>query len=98
MRAADEPNIIRHRAEKPKPFASVAQGAEKEEPRNLTRAAVVRRNRKAESGNVRNLRIELVEVFENAPLSDQEEYAIIQSSTRETQSKRSETPAVRLGS
>ena len=98
MRAADEPNIIRHRAEKPKPFASVAQGAEKEEPRNLTRAAVVRRNRKAESGNVRNLRIELVEVFENAPLSDQEEYAIIHSSTRETQSKRSETPAVRLGS
>ena len=98
MRAADEPNIIRHRAEKPEPFASVAQGAEKEEPRNLTRAAVVRRNRKAESGNVRNLRIELVEVFENAPLSDQEEYAIIQSSTRETQSKRSETPAVRLGS
>lgn len=98
MRAADEPNIIRHRAEKPKPFASVAQGAEKEEPRNLTRAAVVRRNRKAESDNVRNLRIELVEVFENAPLSDQEEYAIIQSSTRETQSKRSETPAVRLGS
>lgn len=98
MRAADEPNIIRHRAEKPEPFASVAQGAEKEEPRNLTRAAVVRRNRKAESDNVRNLRIELVEVFENAPLSDQEEYAIIQSSTRETQSKRSETPAVRLGS
>lgn len=98
MRAADEPNIIRHRAEKPKPFASVAQGAEKEEPRNLTRAAVVRQSRKAESDNVRNLRIELVEVFENAPLSDQEEYAIIQSSTRETQSKRSETPAVRLGS
>ena len=98
MRAADEPNIIRHRAEKPEPFASVAPWAEKEEPRNLTRAAVVRRNRKAESGNVRNLRIELVEVFENAPLSDQEEYAIIQSSTRETQSKRSETPAVRLGS
>ena len=98
MRAADEPNIIRHRAEKPEPFASVAPWAEKEEPRNLTRAAVVRRNRKAESDNVRNLRIELVEVFENAPLSDQEEYAIIQSSTRETQSKRSETPAVRLGS
>ena len=98
MRAADEPNIIRHRAEKPEPFASVAQWAEKEEPQNLTRAAVVRRNRKAESDNVRNLRIELVEVFENAPLSDQEEYAIIQSSTRETQSKRSETPAVRLGS
>ena len=98
MTAADEPNIIRHRAEKPEPFASVAQWAEKEEPRNLTRAAVVRRNRKAESDNVRNLRIELVEVFENAPLSDQEEYAIIQSSTRETQSKRSETPAVRLGS
>ena len=59
MRAADEPNIIRHRAEKPKPFASVAQGAEKEEPRNLTRAAVVRQSRKAESDNVRNLRIEL---------------------------------------
>ena len=98
MRAADEPNIIRHRAEKPKPFASVAPWAEKEEPRNLTRAAVVRRNRKAESDNVRNLRIELVEVFENAPLSDQEEYVIIHSSTRETQSKRSETPAVRLGS
>ena len=98
MRAADEPNIIRHRAEKPEPFASVAQWAEKEEPRNLSRAAGVRRNRKAESDNVRNLRIELVEVFENAPLSDQEEYAIIQSSTRETQSKRSETPAVRLGS
>ena len=98
MRAADEPNIIRHRAEKPEPFASVAPWAEKEEPRNLSRAAVVRRNRKAESDNVRNLRIELVEVFENAPLSDQEEYAIIQSSTRETQSKRSETPAVRLGS
>ena len=98
MRAADEPNIIRHRAEKPEPFASVAQGAEKEEPRNLSRAAVVRRNRKAESDNVRNLRIELVEVFENAPLSDQEEYAIIQSSTRETQSKRSETPTARLGS
>ena len=83
---------------KPKPLTSVAQWAEKEEPRNLSRAAVVRRNRKAESDNVRNLRIELVEVFENAPLSDQEEYAIIQSSTRETQSKRSETPAVRLGS
>ena len=98
MRAADEPNIIRHRAEKPEPFASVAQWAEKEEPRNLIRAAVVRQSRKAESDNVRNLRIELVEVFENAPLSDQEEYAIIQSSTRETQSKRSETPAVRLGS
>ena len=98
MRAADEPNIIRHRAEKPEPFASVAPWAEKEEPRNLTRAAVVRQSRKAESDNVRNLRIELVEVFENAPLSDQEEYAIIQSSTRETQSKRSETPAVRLGS
>ena len=83
---------------KPESLTSVARWAEKEEPRNLTRAAVVRRNRKAESGNVRNLRIELVEVFENAPLSDQEEYAIIQSSTRETQSKRSETPAVRLGS
>ena len=83
---------------KPESLTSVAQWAEKEEPRNLIRAAVVRRNRKAESGNVRNLRIELVEVFENAPLSDQEEYAIIQSSTRETQSKRSETPAVRLGS
>ena len=79
-------------------LTSVARWAEKEEPRNLSRAAVVRRNRKAESDNVRNLRIELVEVFENAPLSDQEEYAIIQSSTRETQSKRSETPAVRLGS
>lgn len=83
---------------KPESLTSVARWAEKEEPRNLSRAAVVRRNRKAESGNVRNLRIELVEVFENAPLSDQEEYAIIQSSTRETQSKRSETPAVRLGS
>ena len=83
---------------KPESLPSVARWAEKEEPRNLSRAAVVRRNRKAESGNVRNLRIELVEVFENAPLSDQEEYAIIQSSTRETQSKRSETPAVRLGS
>ena len=83
---------------KPESLTSVARWAEKEEPRNLTRAAVVRRSRKAESGNVRNLRIELVEVFENAPLSDQEEYAIIQSSTRETQSKRSETPAVRLGS
>lgn len=83
---------------KPESLTSVARWAEKEEPRNLTRAAVVRRNRKAESDNVRNLRIELVEVFENAPLSDQEEYAIIQSSTRETQSKRSETPAVRLGS
>ena len=83
---------------KPESLTSVARWAEQEEPRNLTRAAVVRRNRKAESGNVRNLRIELVEVFENAPLSDQEEYAIIQSSTRETQSKRSETPAVRLGS
>ena len=59
MTAADEPNIIRHRAEKPEPFASVAPWAEKEEPRNLTRAAVVRRNRKAESDNVRNLRIEL---------------------------------------
>ena len=81
---------------KPESLTSVARWAEKEEPRNLTRAAVVRR--KAESDNVRNLRIELVEVFENAPLSDQEEYAIIQSSTRETQSKRSETPAVRLGS
>ena len=83
---------------KPESLTSVARWAEKEEPRNLTRAAVVRRNRKAESDNVRNLRIGLVEVFENAPLSDQEEYAIIQSSTRETQSKRSETPAVRLGS
>ena len=83
---------------KPESLTSVARWAEKEEPRNLTRAAVVRRIRKAESDNVRNLRIELVEVFENAPLSDQEEYAIIQSSTRETQSKRSETPAVRLGS
>ena len=83
---------------KPESLTSVARWAEKEEPRNLTRAAVVRRNRKAESDNVRNLRIELVEVFENAPLPDQEEYAIIQSSTRETQSKRSETPAVRLGS
>ena len=83
---------------KPESLTSVARWAEKEEPRNLSRAAVVRRNRKAESDNVRNLRIELVEVFENAPLSDQEEYAIIQSSTRETQSKRSETPAVRLGS
>ena len=83
---------------KPESLTSVARWAEKEEPRNLTRAAVVRRNRKAESDNVRNLRIELVEVFENAPLSGQEEYAIIQSSTRETQSKRSETPAVRLGS
>ena len=83
---------------KPESLTSVARWAEKEGPRNLSRAAVVRRNRKAESGNVRNLRIELVEVFENAPLSDQEEYAIIQSSTRETQSKRSETPAVRLGS
>ena len=83
---------------KPESLTSVARWAEKEEPRNLTRAAVVRRNRKAESDNVRNLRIELVEAFENAPLSDQEEYAIIQSSTRETQSKRSETPAVRLGS
>lgn len=83
---------------KPESLTSVARWAEKEEPRNLTRAAVVRRNRKAESDNVRNLRIKLVEVFENAPLSDQEEYAIIQSSTRETQSKRSETPAVRLGS
>ena len=83
---------------KPESLTSVARWAEKEEPRNLSRAAVVRRNRKAESGNVRNLRIELVEVFENAPLSDQEEYAIIQSSTRETQSKRSETPTVRLGS
>ena len=59
MRAADEPNIIRHRAEKPEPFASVAPWAEKEEPRNLTRAAVVRQSRKAESDNVRNLRIEL---------------------------------------
>ena len=83
---------------KPESLTSVARWAEKEEPRNLSRAAVVRRNRNAESDNVRNLRIELVEVFENAPLSDQEEYAIIQSSTRETQSKRSETPAVRLGS
>ena len=83
---------------KPESLTSVARWAEKEEPRNLSRAAVVRRNRKTESDNVRNLRIELVEVFENAPLSDQEEYAIIQSSTRETQSKRSETPAVRLGS
>ena len=83
---------------KPESLTSVARWAEKEEPRNLSRAAVVRRNRKAESDNVRNLCIELVEVFENAPLSDQEEYAIIQSSTRETQSKRSETPAVRLGS
>ena len=83
---------------KPESLTSVARWAEKEEPRNLSRAAVVRRNRKAESDNVRNLRIELVEVFENAPLSGQEEYAIIQSSTRETQSKRSETPAVRLGS
>ena len=83
---------------KPESLTSIARWAEKEEPRNLSRAAVVRRNRKAESDNVRNLRIELVEVFENAPLSDQEEYAIIQSSTRETQSKRSETPAVRLGS
>ena len=83
---------------KPESLTSVARWAEKEEPRNLTRAAVVRQSRKAESDNVRNLRIELVEVFENAPLSDQEEYAIIQSSTRETQSKRSETPAVRLGS
>ena len=83
---------------KPESLTSVARWAEKEEPRNLSRAAVVRRNRKAESDNVRNLRIGLVEVFENAPLSDQEEYAIIQSSTRETQSKRSETPAVRLGS
>ena len=83
---------------KPESLTSVAQWAEKEEPRNLSRATVVRRNRKAESDNVRNLRIELVEVFENAPLSDHEEYAIIQSSTRETQSKRSETPAVRLGS
>ena len=83
---------------KPESLTSVARWAEKEEPRNLSRAAVVRRNRKAESGNVRNLRIELVEVFENAPLSDQEEYAIIQSSTRETQSKRSETPTARLGS
>ena len=83
---------------KPESLTSVARWAEKEEPRNLSRAAVVRRSLKAESDNVRNLRIELVEVFENAPLSDQEEYAIIQSSTRETQSKRSETPAVRLGS
>ena len=48
---------------KPESLTSVAQWAEKEEPRNLIRAAVVRRNRKAESGNVRNLRIELVEVF-----------------------------------
>ena len=44
---------------KPESLTSVAQWAEKEEPRNLTRAAVVRRNRKAESDNVRNLRIEL---------------------------------------
>ena len=38
---------------KPESLTSVAQWAEKEEPRNLTRAAVVRRNRKAESDNVR---------------------------------------------
>ena len=44
---------------KPESLTSVARWAEKEEPRNLTRAAVVRRNRKAESDNVRNLRIEL---------------------------------------
>ena len=48
---------------KPESLTSVAQWAEKEEPRNLTRAAVVRQSRKAESDNVRNLRIELVEVF-----------------------------------
>ena len=53
------PKGIRRRAEKPKPFTSVAQWAEKEEPRNLTKAAVVRQSRKAESDNVRNLRIEL---------------------------------------
>ena len=35
---------------------------------------------------------------EMPPLSDQDEYAIMLTSTRETQSKRSETLAVRLGS
>ena len=83
---------------KPESLTSVAQWAEKEEPRNLTRAAVVRRNRKAESDNVRNLRIELVEVCGDAPWSEQEEYAMMQSSGRETQAKRGETAAVRLGS
>ena len=53
------PKGIRRWAEKPKPLTSVAQWAEKEEPQNLTKAAAVRRSRKAESDNVRNLRIEL---------------------------------------
>ena len=42
---------------KPEPLTSVAQWAEKEEPRNLTMAAAVRQNRKAESDNVRESRI-----------------------------------------
>ena len=45
---------------KPESLTSVAQWAEKEEPRNLTRAAAVRRSRKAESDNVRESRMTLI--------------------------------------